>query len=249
MIVRALTSTGDWTYGSGKNNYLSANAAVAQSIATRLLSFLGDCFFATNAGLDWWTFLGGSKDQLALQLAINATILNTENVTGIVITNVLLNHLTRAFTISYTVTTTFGNVEGVVLQNLGIAPIAPGGDMLLPQFNQTLLNNVGATVINGAKFDPLLFWGVDLGYFIERRDATPQSFVQRGILSLRYQFATSLWTIDDFILGGSSGPTTGVAFTIDSSTGQAFYGSDNMTGGSYVGNLIVQSLATFKAGL
>lgn len=124
MIVRALTSLGDWTFGAGKNNYLSENAAVAQSIGTRLASWLGDCFFATNAGIDWFTFLGGSKNQLALELAINAVILNTQSdgvnvVTGIVSSNFNLNDSTRQFSVTYSVGTIFGPVNGVVTQSLG----------------------------------------------------------------------------------------------------------------------------------
>jgi hypothetical protein len=254
MIVRALSSIGDWTYGAGKNNYLSANAAVAQAIATRLQSFLGDCFFATDAGIDWFTFLGGSKNQLALHLAISAVILNTQTngmsvVTGITTLSVILNDMTRNFVITYSATTVFGNVEGVVNQNLGVGPLAPPvSTPLLPQFNQTLLNNATATAVTGAMFNPVAFWEVDLEYFIERRTST-QSFVQRGTLVCKYDPRTASWSVDDFVLGGSSGPITGVAFTIDPSTGQVFYASDNMTGSSYVGNLIIQSLETFVAGL
>lgn len=91
MIVRALNKDGDWTFGAGKANYLSGVDALKQSISTRLNSYLGDCFFATNAGIDWFTFCGGSKSQLALQLAINAVILNTANVTGIITTQVSLS--------------------------------------------------------------------------------------------------------------------------------------------------------------
>lgn len=114
MIVRQIDSSGDWTYGASKNNYVSSNAAVAQTIACRLRMFLGDCFFATNQGIDWFNFLGGSKNELALQLAINAVILNTDNVTGIVLLSMSLDPQTRVFSVAYTVSTTFGNVQGVV---------------------------------------------------------------------------------------------------------------------------------------
>lgn len=252
MRVRALTSLGDWTFGAGRNNYLVANAAAGQAIATRLSSFLGDCFFAQTAGIDWWTFLGGSKDQLALQLAISAIILNTQSqgqnvVTGI--NNLVLNldHPTRAFTVSYSVSTVFGLVESVVDQNLGVGPMPPIANSLLPQFNQTLLNNVGATAIINAHFDSVAFWGVDLEYFIERRSAT-QGFVQRGTLVCKFDPHVNTWGIINVVLAGSSGPSTGVAFTIHPTTGQVSYASDNITGGTYVGNLIIQSLETFTAG-
>lgn len=249
MIVRALDSTGDWTFGAGKNNYLQNNAAVAQSIGTRLLMFLGDCFFATNQGIDWWTFLGGSKNQLALNLAINAVILNTENVTGIVQVSVNLDDATRAFSIVYEATTSFGNVSGVVNQNLGVGPLAPPiSNPLLPQFNEPLVNNVGATVITNAVFDSSLYWEIDLEYFLERRTST-QGFVQRGTLVCKFDIDAEAWSITNVVLAGSSGPITGVDFTIDPTSGQVSYASDDMTGSNYVGNLIVQSMATFLAGV
>src|SRR5271166_3725928 len=82
MIVRALDQNGDWTYGQGQNNYLSGVAAIEQSIQTRLKSFLGNCFFNTSVGIDWFNLLGG-KNILAVQLAVSATILNTQGVLAI----------------------------------------------------------------------------------------------------------------------------------------------------------------------
>jgi hypothetical protein len=249
MRVRALNpATGDWTYGSGQNNYLQANAAVAQTISCRLLSFLGDCFFDTSAGLDWFNFLGGSKSELALQLAINAVILNTDNVTGIVNTAINLIHSTRAFSVSYTVTTTFGNVTSVVTQSVGIgSQLAPPVNNLLPQFNQPLLNGAAATAINGALFSTS-FWAIDLPYLIERRSST-QTFIQRGTVVLKYDIDTALWSVDNFILSGSSGPSSGVTFSVNSSTGQVYYASDSLSSTGYVGNLIIQASTSFTAGV
>jgi hypothetical protein len=247
MIVRAITGVGDWTFGAGKTNYLSANAAIAQLIGTRLSSFLGDCFFATNDGIDWFNLLG-NKNLLALELAINATILNTEGVTGIITLSTSLDNTTRIFSAVYSVTTSFGNVEGVVNQNLGVGPLAPPVNNLLPQFTQPLLNNVAATAVNNARFDHLVFWEVDIEYFIERRDDT-QGYVQRGTLICKWDQHAGLWTINDDVWAGNSGPTTGVTFTIDATTGQVYYASDDLSGSNYVGNLIAQSLTTFVAGL
>lgn len=109
MIVRAIDNTGDWLFGKGKNDYKSKNDAIAQNIQTRLQSFLGDCFFETTAGIDWFGFLGG-KDQIALNLAISATILNTENVTGIKQLSINLT-AARLFVVSYNVQTTYSTVQ------------------------------------------------------------------------------------------------------------------------------------------
>jgi len=253
MIVRAVNpATGDWTFGNGIGNYKQANAAAAQAISSRLLSFLGDCFFDTSAGIDWFNFLGGSKSELALQLAINAVILNTQSegvnvVTGIINTSISLVDSTRAFSVSYTVSTIFGNVQNVVTQTLGIgSQLAPQVNNLLPQFNQTLLNSASATAITNAIF-PTTFWAIDLPYFIERRSAT-QTYLQRGTLVVKYDIDTALWSVDDFVLSGSSGPTTGVTFSINTGTGQVYYASDTMNTTGYVGNLIIQASTSFTAG-
>ena len=117
MIMRALDSNGDWTYGKGKNNYNSGNAAVAENIQTRLASVLGDCFFDTGAGIDWFNLLGG-KDQTALNLAVAAVILNTPNVTGILQLAVILNEVTRAILIQYQVQTTYSQITGTFQYDL-----------------------------------------------------------------------------------------------------------------------------------
>lgn len=106
MIVRSLDVNGDWQFGKGKNDYLSANKAIVQNIATRLNSFLGDCFFALDAGLDWFNLLG-SKDQLALELAVRSVILNTDGVTAIVDVSINLEETTRRINMKYTVETVY----------------------------------------------------------------------------------------------------------------------------------------------
>lgn len=109
--VRALDAVHDWEYGKGQNNYKRGNAAVTQNIDTRLNSFLGDCFFDTGAGLDWFTYLS-SKDRLSLNLAVSAVILNTQDVTGIRQLFITLDPVTRLVTIAYRVQTTYSQTAG-----------------------------------------------------------------------------------------------------------------------------------------
>lgn len=117
MIVRSLTGTGDWTFGSGRNNYKSGNSAVAQSIQTRIMSFLGDCFFATEEGIDWFNLLGG-KNQSSLNLAIAKTIRNTPEVTRITQLSVTLN-AERVFRVEYNAYT----ATGLVTDNRTFNPV------------------------------------------------------------------------------------------------------------------------------
>ena len=115
-IVRAINSNGDWLFGKSLNDYLSGNMAVQQSIRTRLLSFIGNCFFDTIAGIDWFNLLG-NKNQLALSLAISAVILNTPNVTGILQLGIGVN-AARLFTVSYQVQTTYSTTGDAFQYNL-----------------------------------------------------------------------------------------------------------------------------------
>lgn len=108
MIVRALDVNNDWTFGKGRNNYKSGLQAVAQSIQTRLSSFLGDCFFATDQGIDWFN-LEGSKKLLELNLSINAVIMNTPNVLQMNQVSLLIDE-DRDLNIVYDVTTIFGQL-------------------------------------------------------------------------------------------------------------------------------------------
>lgn len=82
MRVRAITSSGDFTFGAGLSNYKFNNLAIMQNIQTRLQSFLGNCFFDLGAGINWFYLLGtlGTPNQIALNLAISSVILNTTGV-------------------------------------------------------------------------------------------------------------------------------------------------------------------------
>lgn len=109
MRVRALDTSNDWEFGKGQNDYKTQRAAVAQNLQTRISSFFGDCFFDTNAGIDWYNLLGG-KDQLALRLAVTAVILNTENVASILSFSANYNSRTRDLALFYKVLTVFGTI-------------------------------------------------------------------------------------------------------------------------------------------
>lgn len=117
-ICRAIDSNGDWLFGKGKNDYITNNAEIAQDIQTRLLSFLGDCFFDATAGIDWFNFLSGSKNQNALNLAVNSTILNTAGVQGMIQLSVNLSSV-RIFNVQYRVQTVYSSLTGAFQYDLG----------------------------------------------------------------------------------------------------------------------------------
>lgn len=117
IICRALDGQGDWTFGAGLSNYVTNLAEVSQDISMNLKSFLGDCFFATNSGVDWLNLLGG-KDLVSLNLAINAAILNTTGVTGLLQTSLNLT-ANRVLTVQYTVTTVYSVLTGTFQYDTG----------------------------------------------------------------------------------------------------------------------------------
>lgn len=105
MIFRNLDNSNDWTFGLGVNNYVSLNTAIGLDIKTRLMSWLGDCFFDQNAGVDWWNRLG-SKGQFDLLVSdLKRIISQTQNVTGLLSFSAELNG--RDFSASYTVQTIY----------------------------------------------------------------------------------------------------------------------------------------------
>ncbi len=127
MRVRATDYRNDWLFGKGQNDYVTQGLAVAQSIRTRLGEVLGDCFFNINAGLDLFNLLG-SKNLVALNLAVKAIILNTENVVGIVEVLVTVN-TNRHATLSYEVKCAFG----VTIRNNLSLLLTEDGDLLVTE--------------------------------------------------------------------------------------------------------------------
>lgn len=121
MIIRAIDSNGDITFGQGKQNYLTGQAAVGLNIQTRLLSFLNNCYWAMNFGIDWFTFLGGANSAIQIQLAVTAMIAQSYGVVNI--NNVSVNQVGRSYFSSYSINTKFtsnfeqelANVEELLL--------------------------------------------------------------------------------------------------------------------------------------
>lgn len=120
MIFRALDENHDWKWGKGKQDFLITNAAIGINIKTRLLSWVGDCFFDQNAGIDWWNRLGSKNQRALLELDLKRVILQSEGVKGIV--SFETNLTGRKFSASYTVDTIYtGQIEDQIF--FGETPI------------------------------------------------------------------------------------------------------------------------------
>lgn len=106
MIIRKVDSDNDWNFGKGIADYARDEDAIEENLKTRLLSWLNDCFFALNEGVDWKSRLDvGQKDNLTLEL--RSIILQSYGVVGINSLIVDLSGSTRLFTVTYDIITFF----------------------------------------------------------------------------------------------------------------------------------------------
>ena len=99
MRFRNLDANGDWCFGKGRNSYLKDNKALMMNIKTRLLSFLNDCFFDLEAGIDWWNLLGG-KEQKSIIASVQRVVLRSSQVKKIVNMQYLLKNRKFSITLS-----------------------------------------------------------------------------------------------------------------------------------------------------
>lgn len=107
MTFRNLDVNHDWVFGSGRNSYVKDDQEIALNIETRVLSFLGDCFFATNEGIDWFNLLDYNRQE-QLELAVQSTIIDTTGVTGINSVDAILT-ADRKIKLTYDIQTIFSS--------------------------------------------------------------------------------------------------------------------------------------------
>jgi hypothetical protein len=104
-MFRNLDANHDWTWGSNISNYVSENQEIGLNIKTRVLSFLGDCFFAVNEGIDWWNLLD-YRYQDKLENSVSEVVKNTPGVTAINSIDILVN-ADRQIRLSYDIQTVY----------------------------------------------------------------------------------------------------------------------------------------------
>lgn len=109
MTVRALDANHDFQFGRGLQSYKSDLDALEQSIDTRLNQWKGNCFFATDDGVDWNNELDiGTK--VALDLDLKRVILQTGGVLRISGYTSTLDTVTRAVSVSCNISTIYGDL-------------------------------------------------------------------------------------------------------------------------------------------
>lgn len=109
MTIRNLDASGDWTFGHGRQDYLSGEAAVELNIRTRMLFFLNDCFWAMNFGIDYWNLLGqrGVTPKANLLLQSRTMLASSYGVVQINAVDVVTSAITRRESLRYNIDTIY----------------------------------------------------------------------------------------------------------------------------------------------
>jgi len=82
--VRRITSSGDWTFGSGRAGYANDSESVAQRVKTRLLSFEMDWFLDLEHGMPWFQMTEKPASLARIETEIKTCILETDGVARII---------------------------------------------------------------------------------------------------------------------------------------------------------------------
>jgi len=115
VIFRGLDLQGDWTFGRGRQNYLTENNAIAKNIETKLKEFYSECFFAPTDGIAWFNLLG-AKDSTPLLVALRTAILSAYGVVRIVDVTFSIDQ-NRKLSITYIIDTIYstGIIGGITV--------------------------------------------------------------------------------------------------------------------------------------
>lgn len=122
MTFRGITSSGDWTWGNGVQNYLVGEQAIETNIQTALQILLGECFWNTTFGVDWITLLssaGAAQTAANIILQTRTIIVQAFGVTSVNSVIPFFNSLTRNFRLTYNISTIYAvNVLGQLVNPL-----------------------------------------------------------------------------------------------------------------------------------
>ena len=140
MIIRGLDANGEWLFGRGQQDYARGKEAIILNIKTRLRSFVNDCFFDQEAGIDWLNRLGNNNQREFLEADVQNQILNSFGVTNIVDFDSSLDG--RKLTLNYTISTIDGDVSDVF--TFKDAPVLEGfiqaGNAFTTQWQATIMS-------------------------------------------------------------------------------------------------------------
>ena len=119
MIIRKIDANGDWRFGKGLADYATEEAAIEENVQTRVLSWLYDCFFDLEEGIDWRSRLDVG-DKTDLEAEVRKTILQSFGVVGVNSVIVTYVSTTRLYRIEYSIDTIYSqSFQSVIEQTVG----------------------------------------------------------------------------------------------------------------------------------
>lgn len=111
MKIRAIDKTsGDWVFGQGKGSYRAGIQEIRQDIETALHIYLGECFWRTDFGVDWFNLIGGKAPQVQQNIILQCRqmILSRWGVTKINSITVVFTDYRRTLDLRYDISTVYG---------------------------------------------------------------------------------------------------------------------------------------------
>lgn len=104
---RLLDINHDWVFGSGQQSYAKDLQALLLNIKTRVLSWVGDCFFDLEAGIDWKNLLDYGQD-INLKNAIKSVVFKTPGVVKVSDIEIVKG-VDRSARVTFSVDTIYGS--------------------------------------------------------------------------------------------------------------------------------------------
>ena len=112
MKFRILDTNNDWSFGRGIQSYASDLQALMLNLKTRILSWVGDCFFNLSDGIDWKNLLNYNT-QTQLKNAIKMMAFRTDGVLRVIDISIVVSE--RNATVTLNVDTIYGsNILNVI---------------------------------------------------------------------------------------------------------------------------------------
>lgn len=110
MATRAINGIGDWLFGHSLLDYKTDIEELKQNIITSLKSWVGDCFFDLEAGVDWYNYLGSYGQEENLK---NNVLRVVKNVDGVITVEKYDAYLTneRQLIIDLSISTIYGTIN------------------------------------------------------------------------------------------------------------------------------------------
>lgn len=119
MRYRKLDANGDYSFGSGLNDfYIDVPEAVGQAVKTTILLWRGEFFLNVDAGIPEMQAILGKHPQEMADAVLKDAVLAIQGVTGIPDYQSVLNPDSRVSSVNFTVNTIYGPTN-VQIQNYG----------------------------------------------------------------------------------------------------------------------------------